>query len=88
MDINLVLSRETIHRSKFFTSGTLFDNLINKSGGMIVLRICLVHISKVYTQKNGPLIFANRYKVRKLLSQGDQVDEANFDHLLHLFLDG
>ena len=62
LDLNLVISRKSIHEGKDFMSGTCIDNLIDEQCGEIVFGTCPIEVAKVCANADGTLflIYGNR----------------------------
>ena len=60
MDLDLVVSRETIHEGQRLVTGAIIDNLIDKECGKVVFGISVIDVTKIRTDTNSALFFVNR----------------------------
>ena len=77
-DLDLVISRESVHKGKDFISRTVIQYLINEWHGIIVFRTCLVQIPKISANMNFAILLVNCNRVRNPLCQRDRVYKAGF----------
>jgi hypothetical protein len=62
-DLDLIISRKTIHEQKGFTTGTFINDLVNEWGWKIIFWTCLVQIMEIGTYTNRALFFIDRHGV-------------------------
>jgi hypothetical protein len=86
-NIDLILSRETIHQREYFTSGTIIDNLVNEGGRKVVFRTCFVNIPIINTQADCALFLVDRDKIGNPVSESHWVNKAGFENFLDFKLD-
>jgi hypothetical protein len=63
VDLNLVITKETVHKGKSLVGGAVIDNLIDERRWEVVLWTCITEIAKVGANANGALFFVDRYRV-------------------------
>ena len=54
-DLDLVISRKTVHEGKGFMSGACINDLIDEGCGEVVFATCPVEVTEVYGNVNGTL---------------------------------
>jgi hypothetical protein len=86
-DLNLIVSRKTIHERKDFAACTFIDNLIDKRGWEIVFRAGLIQITEVHTNMNHALFLVDRNQVRHPFRQLYRVDKTDFEQFFYFCLD-
>ena len=59
-DLNLIISRKSIHKGKYLASHTLIQNLINKWCGEIVLRTSTIQVTKLVHMRIVPCFLSTR----------------------------
>ena len=59
-NINLVVTRKTVHKRVHFTSGTLITELVNEGCGVVILGIGSMNITVINTDPDGALLFIHR----------------------------
>jgi hypothetical protein len=62
-DLNLVISRKTIHERKGFTTRTFINDLVDEWCGKIIFGTCLIQITEVGTYTNRAVFFIDRHGV-------------------------
>jgi len=87
-NIDLVIPRETVHKGKHFTSGTLVNELINEGCGEVILRTGLVDVTVINTDSNGTLFFIHRDDIGNPISEWTGVNKASLEKLLNFCFNG
>ena len=85
-DLNLIISRKSIHKGENFASYTLIQNLVNKWCGKIILRTGSIQISKISAYSDRPLLLFYWNGVWHPLCQWNVIDNTSFEKLLYIFL--
>ena len=84
MDLDLVISRKTIHEGKYFMYGARIDDLIDEGCGEVVIGTCPIEIMKLYANANGTLFFIHGNKIRNPSCVCNGINEAGCAQLLYL----
>jgi hypothetical protein len=66
MDLDLVVSRETIHEGQSLVACTVIDDLVNERGREVVFGTSVIEIVKVSADANSALFFVDRDGVGNL----------------------
>ena len=82
--LNLIVSRETIHKRENFTSCSTIYNLIYKWCGIVFLRTGFIEVSKVCTNADSPLLLINRNRIGYPFCQSDGIDKTSLQQLFNL----
>ena len=53
LDLNLVITRKTIHERKDFVADTCINDLINEQSGEVVFGACQIQVTKFSTDASG-----------------------------------
>jgi hypothetical protein len=77
-NIDLIISRETIHEREYFTSGAVIDNLIDERGRKVVFWTSFVDIPIINAYTNGALFLVNRDKIGNLICESHWINKARF----------
>ena len=67
LDLDLVISRESIRKRENFISRTIIQYLINERRGIIFFRTCFVQILKISANSNFAILLVDRNWVRNPL---------------------
>lgn len=86
-DINLVVSRKTIHEGIHFAPRTLVNELINKRGGEVILWTGLVNVTIINTDSNSTLLFSHREDIRHPVRERNGIDETSLEKLFDFCFD-
>ena len=86
-NLNLVVSRKSIHEGKYFMSGACIDDLIDDVCGEVVFGTCPIEVIEFCANENGTLFFIHGNRIRNLSGVGNGVDEADCAQLLYLGFD-
>lgn len=86
-NFNLIVSGETIHKGKNFTTGTIINDLVDKSGRVIVLRTCLIKIPIINTNLDSTSFLSNGHGIGNPFHQRYRINKTNFQQFLYLCLD-
>ena len=78
LDLDLVISRESIHKREDLISRIVIQYLINEWHGIIVFKTCLIQISKISTDPYFSFLLIHCNWVRNPLYQRDRVYKADF----------
>ena len=65
-DMNLVITRKTIHERKYFVAGTGINGLVNEQSGEVFFGTCQIQVTEVNTYANGTIFFINGNKIGNL----------------------
>jgi hypothetical protein len=63
VDLDLIITRETIHEGKSLMAYVVIDNLINERCWKVVFGTCVIEIAKVRADADSALFFVNGYRV-------------------------
>ena len=74
-DLNLIISRKTIHEGEYLTSCTLIQNIINEWCGKVIFWMFLIQVSKVSAYPDGSLLLIYQNGVGYPFSQGNHIDK-------------
>ena len=85
-NIDMVISRKTVHKRVHFASDTLVNNLINEWCGEIILRTGSINIMIIDTNTDGPLFFSHRHVVGDPICEWDRINKTGFKKLLYFGL--
>jgi hypothetical protein len=86
-NIDLIISRETIHQRKDFTSGTIVDNLIDEGGRKVVFRTSFVNIPIINAYVDCALFLVDWDKIGNPVSEGHRVNQVVCEKFLNFELD-
>ena len=84
LDLDLVISRKSIHEGKGLMSGACIDNLIDEGCWEVVFGTHPIELMKFYANANGTLFFVHGNRIRNPSGVGNGVDEASCAQLLYL----
>ena len=77
LDLDLVISRKTVHERKGFMFNACIDDLVDEQGGEVVFGTCPIKIMEVYAKVNGTLFFIHGNMIRNPSGVCNGVDEAD-----------
>jgi hypothetical protein len=86
-DIDLIISRETIHQREDFTSVTIVDDMVDEGGRKVFFRTCFVNIPIIKAHTDCALFLVDQDKIGNLVSESNWVNKANFENFLDFNLD-
>ena len=55
LDLDLVISRKTVHEGKVLMSSARIDDLVDERCGEVIFGTCPIEVMKVYANTNGTL---------------------------------
>ena len=84
LDLDLVISRKTIHEVKGLMSGACIDDLIDDRYGEVVFGTCPIEVTEVCANMNGTLFLIHGNRIRNPSGVHNGVDEAGSAQLLYL----
>ena len=87
-DMDLVITRKSIHEVKDFMTGTSVNDLVNKQSGEFVFGKIQIQFTEVSIDANGTLFFIDGNNIRNPSGIHDGVYEACFAHFFYLNFDG
>jgi hypothetical protein len=62
MDLDLIITRETVHEGQSLVASAFVDNLIDERSWKVVFGIGVIEIAKVCAYMDSALFFVNGYK--------------------------
>jgi hypothetical protein len=62
-NIDLIISRETIHQREYFTPGTIIDDLVNEGAGEVVFKTRFVNIPIINAHADLILFLVKQNKI-------------------------
>ena len=83
-DLDLVISRKTVHEGKCFMSGECIDDLIDEGCGEVIFGTCPVEVAEVCANENGTLFFIHGNRIRNPSCVCNGINEAGCAQLLYL----
>ena len=86
-DLDLVISKKTIHEGKGLMSGARIDDLIDEGCGEVVFGTCPIKVAKVCANTNGTLFFIHGNRIRNPSGVRNGVNEADYLQLLDFGFD-
>jgi hypothetical protein len=86
-NIDLIISRETIHQREDFTSNTIVNNLVDEGGRKFVLRTCFVNIPIINAHTNCAFFLVYRDKIGNPVSESHRVNKSIVEKFLNFKLD-
>ena len=86
-DLNLVISKKSIHEGKDLMSSACFDDLIDEGCGEFVFGTHPIEVMEVYANMNGTLFFIHGNRIRNPSGVCNGVNEASCAQLLYLGFD-
>ena len=86
-NVDLIISRETIHEREDFTSGAIVDNLIDEGGRKVVFGTTFVDIPIINAYTNGALFLVNRDKIGNPVCESHRINKSGFKKFLDFKLD-
>ena len=63
VNLNLIITRESIHKGESLVASTVIDNLIDERNWKVVFWTCIIEIMKVGADANSTLFFVDGYRV-------------------------
>ena len=75
-DLDLVVSRKTIHEGEGLKSGACIDDLVDERCGEVVFGTCPIEIVEICANANGTLFFIHKNRIQKPSGVCDGVNEA------------
>ena len=63
LNLDLVISRKTVHEGKGLMSGARINDLIDEGCGEVVFGTCPIEVAKVYASTNGTLFLLTRTRL-------------------------
>ena len=87
MDLNLVISKKSVHEGKGLMSGACINNLIDEGCGEVVFGTCPTEVVEVCANMNGTLFFIHGNRIRNPSGVRNGVNEAGCAQLLFLGFD-
>jgi hypothetical protein len=63
VDLDLIITRETVYEGQSLVACTVVDNLIDERLWKVVFGTCMIEIAKVCADTNSTLFFVNGYRV-------------------------
>jgi len=63
-NVDMIISRVTIHQGEDFSSGTVIDDLVDKVGRKVVFRTNFFNVPIINTHADGALFLVNWNKIR------------------------
>ena len=87
-DMDLVITRKTIHEGKYFVASTRINDLVNEWSGKVVFGKFQIQVTKFSTDVNGTLFFVDRNRVRNPSVICNGIYETFFTHFLNLRFKG
>jgi hypothetical protein len=87
-DLDLIISRETIHEREDFTSGTIVDDLDDEGGRKVVFSTCFLNIPIINAHADCALFLVDQDKIRNPVSESHRVNKVGFEKFLESKLDG
>jgi len=87
-DINLVITRETVHKRVYLTSGTLINELVNEGCGVVILGTGSINITVINTDPDGTLLFIHRDDIGNPICEWDGVDKTSLEKLFNFRFNG
>ena len=76
LDLDLVVSEKTVHKSEGLMSSACIDDLVDERCGEVVFGTRLIEIMKVCTNANGALFFIHGNKIRNPSFVCNGINEA------------
>ena len=86
-DLDLVVSKKTVHEGEGLMSGACIDYLVDEWCGGVVFGTCPIEIVKVCANVNGTLFFIHGNRIRNPSGVCNGVNEASCAQLLYLGFD-
>jgi hypothetical protein len=86
-NIDLIISRETIHQREDFTFGTIVDDLVDEGGRKVVFRTSFVNIPIINTHADCALLLVDWDEIENPISESHRVNKARFEKFLDFNLD-
>ena len=86
--VDLVVTRESIHKRINLTSYAVIDKLINKRSRKVIFWTGTINIAVVNTDPDSALLFIHRDYIRHPIRKGNGVNETVFKKLFDFGLDG
>ena len=77
LDLDLVISRKTVHEGKEFMSGACIDDLIDEGCWEVVFGTRPIEVAEVCANMNGTLFFIHGNRIRNQSGVCNGVDEAS-----------
>ena len=87
-NVNLIVTRKTVHEGKNLTLGTVINDLIDKGSRIIILRTGTIDVMVINTDPNGTMFLIYRNNVGDPFCQGNWVDETSVEKFLNLTFNG
>ena len=87
LDLNLVITRKTIHERKDFVVGTCINDLVSEHSVEFLFGTCQIEVTEVSTGMNGTSFF-DRNKIINPSGLCNWVYETRFTHFFNLEFDG
>jgi hypothetical protein len=81
-NVDLIISRETIHEREDFTVGAVIDNLIDEGGRKVVLWTSFVDIPIINAYTNCTLFLVNRDKIGNPVYDNHWINKDGFQKFL------
>jgi hypothetical protein len=82
--IDLIIAGKSIHEGKYFTTGTVIDDLVNERGWKIVFWKSFVDFPIINANAYTTTLFINRYWVRHPFCQCHRINKTGFKEFFNL----
>jgi len=82
-DVNLIVSKKSIHEGEYFSSCTLIDNMVNEGCGEVVFWTSLVQISEIHTNAYGSFLFINGNGIRNPFNERNRINKTFLEKLFY-----
>jgi hypothetical protein len=86
-DVNLIIAGESIHERKYFTAGTVIDDLVDERGWKVVLWTGFVNILIINENTYTTTFLINRYRVGNPFYQSHGINKTVFEKFFNFEFD-
>ena len=77
LDLNMVISRKSVHEGKYLMSGACIDDLIDEECWEVSFGTRPIQIIELYTNMDGTLFFIHRNRIRNPSGVRNGLNEAD-----------
>jgi len=87
-NVDLFVTRKTIHKGKYLTHGKFINDLINEGSRIIIFRTSIIEISIINANADRALFFTHWDNIGHPIYKSDGIDEHIFEKFFNFTLDG
>ena len=86
--IDLIISREAVHKREDFTASTIINDLVDEWCGIVVLGTSAIDIPIINAYSDSALFFSHGDNIRDPINERDRVNKPSFKKFFNFFVNG